>query len=70
VVYAEGDALADQSCGVEDFFDFGRADAVAGGFHHLVAPADEVQEAFVVHAHGVAGENGEFRDDEAGFAAR
>jgi hypothetical protein len=36
------------------FLDLGRADAVARHLDHVVAAADEVQEALFVHAHGVA----------------
>ena len=56
---AERGDFADEPRRVEDFLDFGRTDAVAGGLDHLVAPADEVQEAVVVHAHGVAREDGD-----------
>ena len=59
VVDTKGDALADQPGGVEDFLDLGRADPIARGLDHLVAPADEIEEPLVVHAHGIAGEHGD-----------
>ena len=57
VLDAEGHAFADQPGGVQHLFHLGRADAVARGLDHLVAPADEVQEALGVAAHRVAREH-------------
>ena len=58
------------ACAYSDFLDLGRADAVARGLDHLVAPADEVEEAFLVHAHGVAREHGDLGQHQPGLAAR
>ena len=53
---------------VEHLLDLGRADAVARRLDHLVAPADEVQEAFVVPAHRVAGEHRDLGQHQTRFA--
>ena len=57
MINTEGHAFADQAGRVEDLFDFGRADAVPRGLHHLVAPTDEIQKTFTVPAHGIAGKD-------------
>ena len=67
---AEGDAFADQLRPVENLLDFGRAHAIAGGLHHLVAPADEVEEALLVHAHRIARKHREFGNHQSGLAPR
>src|SRR6516225_4047601 len=54
---AEGRAFADEPRGIDRLFDFGRRDAIAGGLDHLVATPDEIQEAFGITPHRVAGEH-------------
>jgi hypothetical protein len=41
---------------VDHFLDLGRAHAIAGRLHHLVAAADEIEEAVFVHAYTVSPE--------------
>ncbi len=66
VRHAERRALRPTSCvRVEHLLDLGRADAIARGLDHLVAPADEVEKALVVPAHGVAREHRDLGQHEA-----
>ena len=65
----EGRALAHQRRGVQNFLDLVGADAIARRLDHLVAPTDEVQKPVFVLAYGVARENRDLRQHQAGLAA-
>ena len=68
VVEAHGQRLRHQPAGKHRLLHLGRAHPVARGLDHLVAAADEVQEALVVAAHRVAGEHRVLRQLQASLA--
>ncbi len=53
-VKLEGDRIADEPRGIDDFFHLGGADTIPRSLDHLVAPSDEVQIPLRIPRDGVA----------------
>ncbi len=60
VRHAYGCDLDHASDGEDHFFDFGGTDAITGYLDHVIEAADEIEIAFRIPAHGIAGPDGDF----------
>src|SRR6185503_21066500 len=65
-----GGCVGNETRGEHRFFDLRGADATPRSLDHLVAAADEIEEAFGISLHRVTGPNGHLRKHEAAVLSR